>query len=226
MNSVDTTPTPINQTDDNPSFWAGKFNITSFESDPWRWNKEWEKVLHTLSASEDVSLMVNQIRKKSVGKPENISRMVQDLQELVCKDQKKFVELWVDEKLARDDFVAAWMLLEEAELKRHLLKGIEEACQFGIGQDSRALCPEITISSMLRQGGRRFIDFTDSYTKGKQSVGEEAPYFLPSEWWEKAVGGLPQSREDSTCEILTLQRSIFICESVQIHAHHHGYSDG
>lgn len=33
-------------------FWANKFKIPSFQHDPWRWNKDWENVLCTLSSKD------------------------------------------------------------------------------------------------------------------------------------------------------------------------------
>ena len=47
-------PQPCRTADGDHSLFALKFNIPSIKSDSLRWNKEWDKVLHTLSASEDV----------------------------------------------------------------------------------------------------------------------------------------------------------------------------
>jgi hypothetical protein len=131
------------------------------------------------------------------------------------------VELW-DELEKRGTFVTAWSLLEECERKRHLLKGMEEACQHAFfAHDSRALCPELTISAMLKQRGRAFVDFTGAYTKGKKDLDETTSYALPSEWWDQAAEDTPQTImggfEESTVTLLTLERGEFISESVHVH---------
>ena len=99
---------------------------------------------------------------------------------------------------------------------------MEEASQnVFFAQDCRALCPEITISSILKQRGRAFVDFISAYRKGKKDL--DASYSLPNEWWEKAAEDTPQSVsgrfEESTLTLLTLERDEFICESVHVHAH-------
>jgi hypothetical protein len=162
------------------SLWAYKFKIISFKSDPWRWNKEWEKVLHTLSPSKYVYPMMGQMYKRGRWDPAKLSKHSYDLRNKVCDMQKTVVTAW-DDLEEKGHFVTAWVLLEEGERKRHLLKGIEGACEKAHWrQDSRALCPEITISSMLKQRGRVFIDFISAYRKGKREVGEDSLYSLPT----------------------------------------------
>jgi hypothetical protein len=219
-NSTDTTVTTPGRIDGkvSESFWTRKLNITSFESDPWRWNKDWEKALRTLSSSKDVYPIMGQIFKKGRRDPSELSMVYQGFKAVVCETQNKLVKLW-DEMEEREDFVTAWLLLEEKERKRHLLKGMEEACQdLPFAQDSRAFCPEVTVSSMLTQRGRAFVDFIRAYTEGKKDVGEDTSYALPNEWWDNALEGSPQSMsegfEDCTFAHLTHQRNRFICKCI------------
>jgi hypothetical protein len=115
----------------------------------------------------------------------------------------------------------AWTILDEAERKRHLMKGLQDACDRGSwGQDGRALCPEITLGPMLMQRGKGFTDFFRHYVNGKKGVGEDDVYFLPSEWWQKAVDmsePLPEAVE-LTYKLLSIQRNEFIGKSLDAHA--------
>jgi len=126
------------------------------------------------------------------------------------------LQVW-DEMDADEHFASAWQLLEEEERKRHLLKGLERACQHGSwGQDSRALCPEITITSMLKQRGQAFIDLINIYKTGKKDIDGSTPYCFPSEWWAKAMEDATPSLSvqitEFTFELLTLHRNEFMCE--------------
>jgi hypothetical protein len=207
-------------TDDSKDFslWALKFNFTNIQSDPWRWNKEWDKVLRTLSFSKDVYPTMGPMYKKDSWPAAELSTHTQQLRGNVCRMQNVVVKLWGDLR-ERGHIVTAWVLLAESERQRHLLKGLEGACQHASWrQDARALCPEITMSSMLKRRGQAFIDFIDAYKKGKDDVSEDTPYYLPSEWWGNALEDLPQSLADtfveSTFVLFTLHRNEFICESI------------
>jgi hypothetical protein len=203
---------------DDVSFWAGKYKITSLKSDPWRWNKDWEKVLRTLSSADVYSAMGRIYKKESWPAAEH-SKHTQVLKDGVCDIQNRMID--VHELGQKGDFATAWVLLEENERKRHLLDGMKKAFeQVAYHQDSRALCPEITISSMLKQRGRAFLDFVDVYKKGKKDAGVDTPFCLPSEWWEKAVENAPQSLLETFAEptfaFLTLHRNNFICEPIYL----------
>ena len=92
------------------------------------------------------------------------------------------------------NFVTARPLLEEAERKRHLLNQMQKACQSAfLREDTRSLCPDITVSSMLIQRGQAFVHLIDAFTKGKKELGDAMPYCFPSEWLDKTVDDVPQS---------------------------------
>ena len=202
--------------DDDWSIWAQKFKITSIKSDPWRWNKDWEKVLHSLS-SRDVYPMMGGMYLKASWDPADLTQHAEGLEERVGRFQSTIlVKVWDSMQESRH-FVTAWPLLEEAERKRHLLNGMKEACQSAfLREDTRSLCPEITVSSMLIQRGQAFVHFIDAFTKGKKELGDATPYCFPSEWWDKTLDDVPQSVLEKFVEptftLLTLHRNYFICK--------------
>jgi hypothetical protein len=66
-----------------------------------------------------------------------------------------------------------------------------EACEYGPwGQDARALCLDITISSMMKDKGRGFTNFIDGCAGAVEKSGPGHVYLL-CEWRENAVE-LPQ----------------------------------
>jgi hypothetical protein len=208
--------TPMPKLTHEHSIFARKFKITSFEHDPIRWNRDWEKVLRTLSSADVYTAMGEFLSKMSLSEPDAIPQLHQGFKEDVLSQQSAFTGVW-DELLGEnfDSFSAAWFLLDEKERTRHLLKGLEEASQrLGFGQDSRALCPEITVSAMLKQSGRTFTEFLTNYQAKLKETSAGHPYLVASEWWNKAPQDVPQSLSDtfppSAFEILTLLRNVFI----------------
>jgi hypothetical protein len=210
---INSTPDP----EDDFSLWARHFKITSSKTDPARWNEEWEKALLSLSSGFVYATMGGRL-KESQMEPDKLSQLIQGTKDDLSKAQKTVAKLW-DDLRGEGHFKMAWLLLDERERRRHLLKGLEQACEHAAwGQDSRALCPEITISSMLKLKGRAFIDFIRDYTDGMRGVGVGSWYCLPSEWWDKAVEDVPgpvlEVLPESTFMVLTLHRNEFISESV------------
>lgn len=207
------------------SFFARKFNIPSTKSDGLvRWNKEWEKILSTLSASDDVYPTLSPMWDQSIDTawgPAEFAFQSQKIKEQACGLQRTAVMLWDNMEEEGGHPFIAWSILDEAERRRHLLKGLKEACeQASCGQDGRALCPEITLGPMLKQRGKGFIDFFRDYVKGKKDMDEDAVYFLSNEWWQKAVDmsePLPEAVE-LTYSLLTTQRNEFIGKSLDAHA--------
>jgi hypothetical protein len=199
----------------NLSIFARKFQITSIASNPSRWNKEWEKALITLSASADVYPIMSQIWQKDRWDASDLSKMAQSLKDRVPKFHKCAVDLWNDVGRRDGHFVSAWLLLDEGERKRHLMNALTGACEkVSYTQDARALCPEITVSAMLKQRGRAFTDFVGDFIEGAESVEAGITYCLPSEWWNKAVDIQDPWPEEVqfAYELLTVQRNEFIGE--------------
>ena len=71
---------------------------------------------------------------------------------------------------------------------------------------------------MQKEKGKAFIDFITAYCRGKNDVGEENMYHLPSEWWEKVVDASKPSPQEVEImiQILTIQRNEFICKSINV----------
>jgi hypothetical protein len=202
------------------SLYADKFNITSFQRNPKRWNKDWEKVLHALSAVDAYSSMGMMLSASFSSRPDMYSQMRQHLKDKEIHQQHCFTNLW-DEFLGQrfESFSAAWVLLDGKERTRHLLKGLEGAIQdVAFGQDVRALCPEITVSAMLKENGRRFTDFLNTYQVKLREATVGHPYLYRSEWWDKALKDVPPSLSRTllpfTFKSLTLLRTQFISESL------------
>ena len=188
-----------------------KHQIPSIKIDQAGWDKRWERKLRKLSASKDVFPMFSPLwrghrfrahRVELRGMSDNLLRRIQ-------KVLLRFEEEWEESA----GCVIAWLLLDEAERKRHLFHGMMEACrQDSLHCDGRALCPEITTSAMLKQNGKAFTDFTRAYMKGIKEAGAGNVYLLPSEWWSSAVNipePWPQDVKFAFTQ-LTLQRNEFI----------------
>lgn len=79
-----------------------------------------------------------------------------------------------------------------------------------LGQDNRALCPEIRTSLLL---GPAFLDFVHDLVLGKEAIEDPTiPYLLPSPWWDDASNGVPESEVEEFEEyLLTLLRNLYIC---------------
>jgi hypothetical protein len=96
-----------------------------------------------------------------------------------------------------------WMLLSEKEQRKHLLNGVRGACNSAAWhQDTRAMCPEIVLSPLLKRNGGAFIDFTKDCIKGFKEVGAGPTYTLPNKWWDEAVDSskpLTETTEKNIC---------------------------
>lgn len=100
------------------------------------------------------------------------------------------------------------------------MNGLQEACSKArLYEDARALCPEITISAMMKHGGHAFSDLFVMIQKGKREIGKDKTYSLPSEWWDRAPKGVAQpiidGLESSAFELSTLHRNQFIGKSIK-----------
>lgn len=199
------------------SLWGDQFTPRAFETDPSRWNKDWEKKLRTLTAFEVFTTL-------GVGYPKGTetSQYVPMFTAQLARNQGYLVKIWTEIQDLREHYVTAWVLLSEKEREKYLMKGFEE-CAKGptvFYRDARSLAPEITTSALLKRHGNAFIDFIDAYVKAKQDAGEGIAYFLPNPWWEEATEGLPDSAlehfHEKAHELLTLNRNNFISEDFYI----------
>jgi hypothetical protein len=109
-----TTTTPDDLDEGDFSLWVLKFKLPSI--DPLRWNKEWEKKLHMLSASEDVYPMMSKMYMKGKWESAALSDHSWELEAKVCTSQNVMAKLW-DDLEEREHFITAWLLLGEEEHK-------------------------------------------------------------------------------------------------------------
>jgi hypothetical protein len=182
---------------------SGKHKIPNIRIDHSLWDRGWEKTLRTLSASEDVFpvLRTHWEGEKSIGYLAPFAGMSDSLCKSICRFQEVVVRF--EEHLEETcDFVATWLLLGEAERKRHLFNGMKETCEFAsLHNDGRALCPEITTTAFLKQNGKAFTDFARAFVN-----------LLPSDWWSSAVS-MPEPWPEDIRFVFTqlsLQRNEFI----------------
>ncbi|KZP18358.1 hypothetical protein FIBSPDRAFT_745471 [Athelia psychrophila] len=204
-------------TEDEPlgsCLWQDQFPVASMLADPIRWDSDWTKVLRKLSA-KDVYDKLSIFEKRQIPALKDVSDRMHGI-------QKAMMVPW-DEDFEQGEFQnlrMLWLLLEDKERQKHLLHGLIEASRrCTILQNARALCPEITISSMTKTNGRAFIDFMVAYHENLKASSPDAPFLSHSEWWSKA---LPDTENTSLGErakfmydIFTIQREGFIAQFIQ-----------
>lgn len=199
------------------SMWGKPLNFASLRADPKRWNKQWEKVLTTLSPQGAYTRMGGLFTKGIWDSTETTLAFITDrLNTGICKSQDLVVGVWRQKPALKDHLTTAWLLLPPSERERHLLEGFKGASERCLmKQDLRALCPEIRTSLFLARAGRTFIEFVEEYATGREAMNDSTiPYLFPSAWWDKAGDDMPQSVVDEFDEsglmLLTLLRNEFI----------------
>jgi len=186
------------------------FNIPSAASNISEWDSAWERLLPTLSVFEVFRVvgpkwLLNSYRDldrcKAFLRSEELVAKLWD--ELTGKGKKKTL------------FVHVWLLAREEDRRRHVLRGISEACGYAVlGQDARALCPEITTSALLKHGGWGFVQLAHLCAEGVKKVGVGTGLtVLWSDWWAGAVRSHLRSPTGETVRIhpsLSIERELFI----------------
>lgn len=189
--------------------FAEQFEITSVKTDPARWNKDWEKGLRSLSGQDVYSAFRDRVQD-FFGENDS-SVLCEELTRRALKYQKVTREMW---DVMMTDFRTAWALVEEKERKKHLMKGLQAACEFAVlGEDSRALCPEISVNSMLKDRGKGFVDFISNFHRNLKEADVEALYTLPSQWWAGALDASDPTANTHISQLLTVERNEFLGES-------------
>ena len=191
------------------SRFAERFNIPSIASDIVLWDQTWEQTLPTLSASQDVYPVLSTAWLQTQETSPGFLRIRSNLTQV----QSIVTTLW---QMIADDRrpLLSWMHLSEKQRMQHMLFGLHLTCQYtSCGQDARAMCPEITTSALLQDGGKAYIQFFRTYSEGITSAAHRrSVYILPSEWWAGAIGAPHPGHEQNTLALvaLTLQRNEFI----------------
>ncbi|KAG2075628.1 hypothetical protein BDR04DRAFT_1149975 [Suillus decipiens] len=163
-----------------PPLLSKKFNITDVKQDALKWNQEWEAALGSSTAA-DVLKEISRVLDDSVMIPSTIEFLHQDLRRV----QGHAAEI-LRSLLDQGHFDTIWLLLGVAEKRKHILEGLKGASEAPTfwGQDCRAFCPEVTVSNLLTQSGKGFIDLLTRVLEISES--SIAPAFLPNSWWEQA----------------------------------------
>jgi hypothetical protein len=141
------------------------------------------------------------VKMDEPGSSAHSENMPKRLHAQVCRSQLLISKLWAE--LDNTRFSVAWMTLKVEDRKNHVLHGMKEACEYAPwGQDTRALCPDITISSMMKDQGQGFTNFLEDCTGAVEKSGSDRVYLIWSEWWEKVVD-MPQPWPDDvrTCSL-------------------------
>ncbi|KAG1774140.1 hypothetical protein EV702DRAFT_1180918 [Suillus placidus] len=172
--------TAVEKPKDLPPLLSKKFNITDVKQDALKWNKEWEAAIASSTAA-DVLKEISHFLDDSFFTPKDIELFHEDLRSV----QDRVAEI-LRSLFNEGHFDTIWLLLNVAEKRRHILEGLKGASEAPTlwGQDCRALCPEVTVSNLLSQGGKGFIDFLTRVLEISES--SIKPAFLPNSWWEQA----------------------------------------
>jgi hypothetical protein len=202
---------------DFPPLLSKKFNITDIKQDVLKWDKEWEAAIASSTAADVLK---------------EISRTMDD--SFFTLDDLKFFHLdlrniqeGVDQTLRKifheGHFNTIWLLLDASEQRRHILEGLEKASKAPTlwGQDCRALCPEVTVSNFMSEGGKGFLDFLARFSEVFKSSDPallpnswwEQASDLPNPWWEQTPNDAKKKRSESTkivFEIASINRNKFI----------------
>ncbi|KIJ60355.1 hypothetical protein HYDPIDRAFT_117259 [Hydnomerulius pinastri MD-312] len=207
---------------DQFSFWAKKLGIANLKENRVKWNNDWEKALKSFKNAREVVETMKDLFKGDDGSDSDAQpsdqSLMEELQDVVRKRQtaaKGFVKEILD--LGHLDTI--WILLDVSEKKRHVLQGLQNASNisFLLGQDSRAFCPEITVTQMISRNGQGFVDFINTYHELAQATDPEKLYFFPSPWWEEAANDAanPMSAKARfTYEFATMLRNDFLASFV------------
>ncbi|KAG1881044.1 hypothetical protein F4604DRAFT_1650751 [Suillus subluteus] len=170
----------VEKPEDLPALLSKKFNITDVKQDALKWNEEWEAAIASSTAA-DVLKEICHFLDDSFFTPSDIEFLHQDLRSV----QDHVAEI-LRNLFNEGHFDTIWLLLNVAEQRRHILEGLKRASEARTlwGQDCRALCPEVTVSNFLTQGGKGFVDFLTRVLEITES--STKPAFLPNSWWEQA----------------------------------------
>lgn len=191
-----------------PPLLSRKFNITDVKKDKLKWDKEWEAAIASSTAA-DVLKEISRSMSDSFFTLDDLESLYADLRDLQEYPAETLRDIFHD-----GQFKTIWLLLDASEQKRYLLEGLERASESPTlwGQDCRALCPEVTLSNLLLEGGKGFITFLTRFLEVFES---SDPALLPNPWWKQTSNTAEKVRSESAnlvmFEVATINRNKFIC---------------
>jgi hypothetical protein len=151
------------------SIFANTFTIPSITIDLSGWDTAWDG-FPSLSASQDVFPIMSEIVKiDEPGSSPYSENMPKRLHAQVCRIQLLISKLWAE--LDNTWVSVASMTLKVEDRKNHMLNGMKEACEY-------ALCPDIMISSMIKDQGQGFTNFVEGCTEAVEKSGPDRVHLL------------------------------------------------
>ncbi|RDB25255.1 hypothetical protein Hypma_007371 [Hypsizygus marmoreus] len=187
---------------------------TSTITDSERWNNDWDKALHGLAAKDLFNYLRVPMAHMYSEDPTGPLQLKTFLEEHLFTSQKEALKVWKDDKDAH--FLTVWVLMDKKERRKYLMKGLEQACDLAmLGQDARATCPDITLSALMKEGGKGFWHLFKNHTKGMKAS-DPGKFLLPtSAWWAKVQDAQPFTEVDKLVfELVALQRNEFITQFI------------
>ena len=192
--------------------FARRFNIPSIADDISKWEEAWEGVLGRLSSSEDVFPVLKEFW--NLEQPGSLALF--DLSNRIRGQTLRSQDLTRKLLIELDQRRFMLVVLNDEDAKRHLLYGMKEACaQVSLRENARALCPEITISTMMNRGRPIFDKFATFFCGYVEFAAADGGLtLLESDWWSSAVS-MPEPWPvdvQFAFKQLTMQRNEFISE--------------
>ncbi|KAG0702836.1 hypothetical protein DFH29DRAFT_485383 [Suillus ampliporus] len=140
-----------------------------------KWNKEWEAAIAS-STAEGVLKEISHFSDDYLSTPDDLEFLYSDLRHVQEGTAQGLRDLF-----DQGHFDTIWLLLGASEQRTHILEGLVKASDAPTqwGQDCRALCPEVTVSNFLVQGGKSFVDFL---TRFLEVFDSSNPVLLPKNY--------------------------------------------
>ncbi|KAH7884235.1 hypothetical protein F5I97DRAFT_1811777, partial [Phlebopus sp. FC_14] len=95
----------------------------------------------------------------------------------------------------------------------HVLHSLVNACTRSIvGEDARAVCPELTVTQLLAQRGKGFVQFINRYHELSKAAEPNKLFSIPNAWWDEVVSDAEPPlypKAKLMYEIATLYRADF-----------------
>ncbi|KAG2038977.1 hypothetical protein BDR03DRAFT_999084 [Suillus americanus] len=185
-----------------PPLLSKKFDITGIKQDMLKWDKEWEAALASSTAA-DVLKEISHVMDDSFFTLDDLEFLHLDLrnvQEGAAQSLRKIFH--------EGHFNTIWLLLDASEQRRHILEGLEKASEAPTlwGQDSRALCPEVTVLNSYQRAGRVFESSDPALLPNSSD--------LPNPWWEQTSNDANKKKRSKSTkivfEVATINRNKFI----------------
>lgn len=129
----------------------------------------------------------------------------------MCLMQRNLTER-ILHAIVRDHFESRWQEAEESVRERHLLEGLVRTCAHPQGaEQSRLLCPEVTLEKLQDSQGRAFLNLLKSYILDEYSAVPKKPLLLPSGRLNDPPEAMSEL-DNIIREELIIDRNSFICK--------------